>query len=260
MIETTLAFGFGLLIGSFLNVCIYRLPRDLSVVRPRSYCPSCERTISWYDNVPLLSFAFLAGKCRCCRQRIPLRYPAVELLTGLVFAGAVWKYGVTPEAVKYAIMAAILVELVFSDLDSRILPDEFTKGGIVLGVLLALWVPMDPGLAHIWLSPDWDPRLASVVESLLGAAVTSGALWSVGWLYSKVRHRDGLGFGDVKMIAMMGAFLGLQRTLLVLVLGSVLGSVVGLGFILIARKDASTYELPYGTFLGAAALVYIFIS
>jgi leader peptidase (prepilin peptidase)/N-methyltransferase len=260
MIEMVVAFLFGLLIGSFLNVCVYRMPRDLSVVRPRSYCPECEKTIAWYDNIPVLSYLLLAGKCRHCGARISVRYPLLELLTGLAFVGVVWRFGVSGAAIKFAILSAILLELLFSDLDSRILPDEFTIGGIILGLSLAIWVPMDQGLAYIWLYRAADPRLISLAEAALGAAVASGALWLVGWLYQKVRDREGLGFGDVKMIAMMGAFFGLQRTLLVLVLGSVVGTVIGLGFILLARKDAATYELPYGTFLAAAALGYIFFS
>jgi len=258
VIELAVAFVFGLLIGSFLNVCVYRLPRDLSVVTPRSYCPECERTIAWYDNIPLVSYLVLAAKCRHCGARIPVRYPLLELATGLVFAGAVWRFGVSATAVKFAILSAILLELVFSDLDTRILPDEFTIGGTVLGLSLAYWVPMDRGLVYIWLYRGWDPRVVSVLEALLGAAVASGALWLVGWLYQKLRDREGLGFGDVKMIAMLGAYFGLQRTLLVLVLGSILGSVAGLAFILIARKDAASYELPYGTFLGIAALGFIY--
>jgi leader peptidase (prepilin peptidase)/N-methyltransferase len=201
----------------------------------------------------------LSGKCRHCATRIPIQYPVLELLTGLAFAGVVWRFGVSGTAIKFAILAAILLELLFSDLLTRILPDEFTIGGAVLGLSLAYWVPMDRGLASIWLYRTLDMRLISLVEALLGAFVASGALWFVGWLYEKIRHREGLGFGDVKMIAMLGAFFGIQRTLLVLVFGSIIGTVIGLGFILIARKDAATYELPYGTFLAAAALGYIFL-
>lgn len=256
--ETILAFLAGLLIGSFLNVCIFRLPQDLSIVRPRSYCPNCERTVCWYDNIPLLSYALLGARCRHCRWRIPWRYPAVELLTGALFAGAVLRFGLTPEALKWSIFAAIIVELTFSDADSRILPDEFTLGGAVAGVLLAIWIPMPQGIVAAVLLPVLGRASLSVAEALLGAAFASGALWLVGWLYQKIRHREGLGFGDVKMIALMGAFLGLHQTLVVLIIGSVMGSVVGLGYILVARKDASSYELPYGTFLGIASLLYVF--
>jgi leader peptidase (prepilin peptidase)/N-methyltransferase len=255
--EMALVFVIGLLVGSFLNVCIYRLPRDLSVVRPRSFCPECEHTVVWFDNIPLLSYVVLRGRCRRCGWHIPWRYPAVELLTGALFAVALWKFGWTPAAVTAAIFAAVMVELTFSDLESRILPDEFTVGGIVVGILIAIWAPMEEGFAHALLFPR-QGALVSVVEALVGAAFASGALWLVGWLYQKVRHREGLGFGDVKMIALMGAFLGLHQTLLVLIIGSVLGSIVGLAYIMLARKDAGSYELPYGTFLGIAALAYVF--
>ena len=140
--EGVLAFLAGLLIGSFLNVCMFRLPRDLSVVRPRSFCPSCEKQISWYDNMPVLSFLLLRGRCRNCGEPIPVRYPLVELATALVFAWAVTLMGVTMEALKYSIFGAILITLVASDIEERILPDEFTLGGAVIGLVLAWIVPL----------------------------------------------------------------------------------------------------------------------
>ena len=257
MLEALMAGLFGLLIGSFLNVCIYRMPRDLSVVRPRSLCPECETPIAWYDNVPLVSYAVLCGRCRHCGTRISIRYPLVELITGVMFFAAVWMNGPTLQALKLCVFAALLIELVVSDLESRILPDEFTKGGILAGIMFAAVLPMDAGLASVLL-PEYGWRAVSIVESVIGAAVTSLALWSVGWLYQKIRGREGLGFGDVKMMALVGAFLGLQRSIVTLMLGSIVGSVLGLLFIALARKDASTYELPYGTFLGAAALFYAY--
>ena len=260
MLETVLALLFGLLIGSFLNVCIYRLPRDLSVVRPRSYCPLCEHPIAWYDNIPLLSYVLLRWRCRHCGGKIPVRYPAVELLTGVLFAAAVWLHGTGLPAVKLCIFSALLVELMFSDIEERILPDEFTLGGALAGLLLAFFVPMDQGLVYVLMSPGPNPVIVSIAESAAGALLTSGAMWLVGWLYQKIRHREGLGFGDIKMMALIGAFLGLHQTLFVLILGSIAGSVIGLFFIYIARKDASTYELPYGTFLGAAAVFYAFFT
>lgn len=257
MLAAILAGLFGLLIGSFLNVCIYRMPRDLSVVRPRSYCPACSRQIAWYDNAPLISFLLLRGRCRHCGGAISFRYPLVELLTGSLFFAAVWLNGPTAEALKLCLFAAVMVELVVSDLESRILPDEFTIGGILTGALLAAVTPMPAGLASVFL-PFRHWRVVSLAESAAGAVIASAALWSVGWLYQKIRHREGLGFGDVKMIAVIGAFLGLHRTMLVLMLGSIAGSIVGLLFIYLARKDASTYELPYGSFLGAAAVIYAY--
>ncbi len=254
MTEAVLAGLFGLLIGSFLNVCIYRLPRDLSVVRPRSYCPECEHPIPWYDNIPLVSFLLLGGRCRHCHRRIPFRYPLVELLTGGAFFAAVILHGSTLFAFKLCLFAAILVELIFSDIEERILPDEFTLGGMFAGFILAAVVPMDHGLVYILLTPALGPVAVSVAESVAGAAFTGGALWAVGWLYQKIRHKEGLGLGDVKMVGMIGAFLGLHQTLLTLMVGSLAGSIIGLLYIYGMRKDPATYELPYGSFLGAAAL------
>src|SRR5581483_5768374 len=137
MIEAILAMVFGLLIGSFLNVCIYRWPRDLSVVRPRSHCVGCEKTIAWYDNIPVVSFVVLGGRCRYCGGGISFRYPVVELTVGLLWFYWVYTYGLTAVAAKMAILTAILVALVFSDLEERILPDEFTLGGLVIGLVFA---------------------------------------------------------------------------------------------------------------------------
>ncbi len=258
MIAAVLAGILGLLIGSFLNVCIHRLPRDLSVIRPRSHCPECERPIAWYDNVPVVSYVLLGGKCRHCGWGIPWRYPLVELATGALFFAAVRLHGPEPLAWKLCLLAALLVELSVSDLETRILPDEFTLGGTVLGVALAFWVPMPAGLVSVMAAGAVGQAAASAAEAAAGAAFTGGALWLVGWLYQKVRKREGLGFGDVKLVALIGAFLGLQGTLLALILGSVAGSVIGVVYIWLAKKQAASYELPYGTFLGAGALAVAF--
>ena len=254
MIETALAALAGLLIGSFLNVCIFRLPRDLSVVKPRSFCPECEKPIAWFDNIPLFSYLSLRGRCRQCGERIPVRYPVVEFLTGATFFCAVWMRGPTAAAIKFCVFSAILITLVFSDLEERILPDEFTLGGTVAGVIFAAFVPFNWGIVRALLLRVENPRLVSMAESLFAALFCGGTLWLVGFLYQKLRHREGLGFGDVKMVAMIGAFLGLQGALLTLIVGSLLGALVGLCYIWFTGKDASTYELPFGTFLGAAAL------
>lgn len=261
MIEAALAFLFGLLIGSFLNVCIHRLPRDLSVVRPRSHCPACERQIAWYDNVPLVSYILLRARCRHCGTRIAWRYPAVELLTGALFAAAVWHLGATPAAAKLCLFAALQVGLIFSDLEELILPDEFTLGGLAAGLALALVIPLENSAAGalFWLAGiEAGPRALSLAEAALGAAVPAGFLWFGGWLFEKVRHKEGLGFGDVKLVAMIGAFLGLRGALLTILAGSVLGSVVGLLYIKLTGKDAATYQLPFGTFLGIAAILVAF--
>jgi leader peptidase (prepilin peptidase)/N-methyltransferase len=262
MIEPCLALLFGLLIGSFLNVCIYRWPLDLSVVRPRSHCPECEAPIAWYDNVPLLSFAILRGRCRHCQARIPPRYPLVELLTGGLFFLMVHRYGLTPMAGKMCAFTAMMVVLFFTDLEQRILPDEITVWGTVAGLGFALFVST-PDVAILVLgvaglgSSGWITRLAAAA---LAAGLPSGILWCAGWIYQKVRHREGLGFGDVKMVALLGCYLGLDAGMTVLVLGSLAGAVLGLAYVKATGKDAATYELPFGAFLSASALFVVVFS
>jgi leader peptidase (prepilin peptidase)/N-methyltransferase len=255
MMEIALAVLAGLLIGSFLNVCVFRLPRDLSVMKPaRSFCPFCEETIAWYDNIPVLSYVLLRAKCRRCGAHIPLRYPAVELATGIAFGICVKFFGVSPQALKYALFSAIIITLIASDFEERILPDEFTVGGAVIGLIMAWFVPLRGEFALFVIPYTWGPRWVSVGEALIGAGVSSGSIWFAGWAYEKVRHREGLGFGDVKMIFMIGAFLGLPGALLTLIAASLVGAVGGLLYIFLSKKDASTYELPFGSFLGVAAL------
>lgn len=255
MLEIVLAFLAGLLIGSFLNVCIYRLPQDLSVVRPRSYCPACKKTIAWYDNVPVLSYMALRGRCRYCHQRIPFRYPLVELSTAVAFAVCVAALGPTLEALKFSIFSAILITLIATDFEEHILPDEFTLGGTLLGLIFAVAVPLPVELASLLLPLSLGPRWLSLGEAVIGAAFSSGSIWLVGWLYEKIRGHEGLGPGDVKMIAMIGAFLGLKLTLLTLIAASSFGAVAGGIYIIAKRKDPSTYPLPFGSFIGLAALV-----
>ena len=248
MLEAALAAVFGLLIGSFLNVCIYRWPRDLSVVHPRSRCPHCDALIAWFDNIPLLSFLLLKGKCRSCGGAISRRYPFVELATALLFAWFTYKFGVSIETARGCVFTAMLLTLGVADLETRILPDQFTLGGIAAGLLFAFVEPL-PELAgpgeHGW----------SLLMAVAGAVIPAGALWLGGALFERIRHKEGLGFGDVKMTAMMGAFLGLPGALLALMIGSTLGSLVGVTYLAITKKDAGSYELPLGTFLAIGATV-----
>jgi leader peptidase (prepilin peptidase)/N-methyltransferase len=258
VIPSFLALIFGLLIGSFLNVCIHRWPRNRSVVKPRSHCVRCRRPIAWYDNIPLVSYLVLRGRCRRCGARISLRYPVVELLTALLFFYQVNTLGPTLPALKMCVLCAIAVALIFCDLEKRLLPDELTIGGIVLGLCFAPFVPVPDYTAQMILSlagAQWPAWANSLAESAVGAALPALLLWFGGWLYFKVRHREGLGFGDVKLIAMVGSFLGLRGSLVTLILGSFAGSVIGYSYIKLAGKDPDTFELPFGSFLGAAALV-----
>ncbi|MCC7175726.1 MAG: prepilin peptidase [Bryobacterales bacterium] len=255
MTEAIAGLLAGLLIGSFLNVCIHRLPRDLSVVRPRSYCPACETPIAARDNIPILSYLLLGGRCRHCAARIPPRYPAVELLTAALFAVTAGALGFGLATLKWCLFEALMVGLLFSDLEERILPDEFTLGGAAAGLFLAAWVPVDPGYAHLLLGPFLNGRWLSVAESAAGAVAGGALLWLAGWLYQALRHKEGLGLGDVKMLATIGAFMGLHGALQALVLGSLAGSVLGLAYIKLTKKDYASYQLPLGAFLGAAAIL-----
>ncbi len=250
-----IAFLFGLLIGSFLNVCVFRLVRDLSVVTPRSFCVECEKTIAWYDNIPVVSYLILRGRCRQCQAKISIRYPVVELSTGLAFGLCVAVFGVTLMAVKYAVFSALLIGLIATDFEELILPDEFTLGGTVAGLVFSLFIPMEPGIISFFLPHTLNPRWFSLAESVFAAAFFSGLFWLASWIYEKVRHREGMGFGDVKMIAMIGAFLGISGSELTLLVGGALGVAVGGGYILMARKKAAEYELPYGSFLGIGAFI-----
>jgi leader peptidase (prepilin peptidase) / N-methyltransferase len=261
--DAILALLFGLLIGSFLNVCIYRWPRDLSVVRPRSYCPQCEKPIGWRDNIPLVSYALLRGRCRHCGARIPARYPAVELLTGLLFFYFVHTLGPTLPALKMCVFAAALVAMAFSDLEERILPDELTLGGVAAGLVIAFFVATPDQTAQMlaWFSGvSLSPTVDSVVEAALGAALPSAVLWLGGVIFEKVRHKEGLGLGDVKLIAMMGAFLGLRGALMALFLGSLTGSLLGYAWMKATGKDPATYELPFGAFLAASGIAMAMFS
>jgi leader peptidase (prepilin peptidase)/N-methyltransferase len=224
------------MLGSFMNVCIYRLPRGLSPVKPRSSCPSCGHMITWYENLPVVSYVFLGGRCSACRASISPRYPMIELITGAVFlAGYLW-YGSTPLLIVRLALAWAMICLFVIDLQHKILPNVITIPGIVVGVL-----------ANLVAGPGW-------VASLIGAAVGAGSLFAIAEIYYRVRHEEGLGMGDVKMLGMIGAFLGWKLVLLTLVLSSFLGSIVGVG-VLIARKESLKYALPFGTFLAVGALV-----
>ena len=254
-------FLLGLVIGSFLNVCILRIPADKSIVLPASSCPKCGKAIAPYDNIPVLSWIFLGGKCRNCNTKISAMYPAVELLTGVLFLCCYLVFGLTVDALKWAVFAALLVVLTITDLRERILPDEVNFFGFGAGLLFSLFTEPLDGTA-LWISRRWfdfpPPQMAlSFADAVLGAVAGSGLLWLVAEGYFRIRGREGMGLGDVKMMAAVGAFLGLKRTMLTVLMGSLLGSVIGILLISISKKGRD-YELPFGTFLGAGALLVVF--
>jgi leader peptidase (prepilin peptidase)/N-methyltransferase len=253
-------FGFllGLVVGSFLNACIYRLPLDISLINPsRSFCPNCEKQIDWYDNLPVLSFVWLRGKCRHCAKAISWRYPVVELATGILFALVLSRLGLTWAGAKGCVFLACMVALMFTDLEERILPDEFTLGGVALGLVFAWFVPLRLPVIALFMR-GYSESVTSVAESTLAAALTGGTLWFMGEMYFRIRHREGLGLGDVKLVAMIAAFLDLPGVFFTLIFGSILGVILGLAYIFVKKEDAGSYELPFGTFLCFAGILAYF--
>jgi leader peptidase (prepilin peptidase) / N-methyltransferase len=254
-------FLFGLLIGSFLNVCIVRIPAGKSIVLPASACPKCGAPIKPYDNIPVISYLILGGKCRGCRTNISPMYPLVELLNGALYLVCYLAFGMTIETVKWSIFSSLLLILVFTDLRERILPDVINYTGFAIALVLSLFLPPSDGSAqwianHYFAFPPPMP-IISLADAIFGAAFGSGILWIISEGYFRLRKREGMGLGDVKMMLMAGAFLGLKRTVLTILLGSILGSIIGVAFIAIRRKGTD-YELPFGTFLGAGALIVVF--
>lgn len=244
----------GLLIGSFLNVCIYRVPRDLSVVAPRSFCPECGQPVAWFDNIPLLSYVRLKGRCRDCDKPIGIRYPLVELTTSLFFGSTVALFGWNLNGLKWCLFQAIMTVLFWVDLEERILPDEFTLGGAAVGFLFAFFTKVPGDLGTLLLSGS-SVRTQSLLEALGGAFILTVPLAIAGLIWSRVTKRDALGLGDVKLLPCIGVFLGIEIGIQTLLLGSLLGVLIGGIYIFIMKKKAREYELPLGSFYCAAAAI-----
>jgi len=257
--ELVVCLLFGLVIGSFLNVCIARVPLNESVVHPRSRCPNCRKLIAWYDNFPVLSYMILTGRCRNCKKPISARYPGIELLTCAIGGLLYFKFGLSIEWGVFLIFSSALVTLAFIDLDHRILPDPITLNGIWIGIVVnvALETP-SPLISNLLDRAGYQlgPRWISLLSSLAGAVIGGGLLWLVAEVYFRVRGVEGMGFGDVKMMAMIGAFLGAPLVLLTIMVGSVLGAIVGLLLIQFGGKHRD-YELPFGTFLSLGGILAV---
>lgn len=284
-------FLLGLAFGSFLNVCIYRLPKGLSVVAPRSACPNCKQPIAFYDNIPVVSWFILRGRCRHCHSPISPRYLIVELLTGAVFTLCFWRFGLSLSTLKYCVFSFLVLGLIFTDAETKLLPDKLTLPGMVLGLIFSLFVPVNdlasqflPGMVSLPFSEDVSFHLFSFVDSLLGAAVGASFIYGAGAIYLRWRGTEGMGFGDVKLMAMVGAFLGMKLTVLTIFAGSVAGSLFGLATVLmvwlkrthrfmkrLANVQAARrrgwqsaqmvyryYQMPFGVFLGSMAVFAIF--
>lgn len=247
---------FGLAFGSFLNVCIYRVPRAESVVAPGSHCPGCGHPIRWYDNLPLVSYLLLRGRCRDCQARISLLYPLVEALTAAVFVADFALYGLSPLFLKNAVFAMLVIVLIFTDLNLRRLPHAVTLTGMAIGLILSGLIPVDSRPLG-WILQQWEifppQALLSVTGAVAGALAGGGLFYGVGEAFYRLRHKEGLGFGDVMLMLMVGTFLGPALTLLTILLGSLLGTLVAIPFA-IASPRFRGYHWPYGTFLGIAAI------
>jgi leader peptidase (prepilin peptidase) / N-methyltransferase len=284
-------FALGLAFGSFLNVCVYRLPRQISVVSPRSACPNCHLPIAFYDNIPVLSWILLRGRCRHCKVSITPRYMIVELLTGVLFLACYWHFGLTLSTLKYCAFAFLLLGLIFTDAETKLLPDKLTLPGLALGLIFSLLVPVNdlasqflPGIVNLPISNDLLLRLLSLADALLGAAVGASFIYGVGAIYLRWRGMEGMGFGDVKLMAMVGAFLGVKLTVFTIFTASLAGSLFGLSTVLVVwlkrrrrflkrLRDAHAasrrgwqsaqmvyrfYQMPFGVFLGSMAIFALF--
>ncbi len=243
-----MALALGAATGSFLNVAIYRLPRGESVVAPRSHCTTCERVIPWYDNIPVLSWILLRGRCRGCGEPFSIRYPIVEALTGVILLGLSLQFGWGIGLAFAFYFACSLLVATYVDLDHRIIPDRVTLPGIVVALALAL--------VSAWLAPP-DVRWVPVQNWAVGTLVGGGILWLVAWGYALATGREGMGGGDIKLLAMIGAFLGWQGVLLTLLLASFIGSVIGVG-VMVARGGDTKLAIPFGPFLAMGAMVSLF--
>ncbi|OPX38304.1 MAG: prepilin peptidase [Desulfobacteraceae bacterium 4484_190.1] len=234
------SFLFGMIIGSFMNVCIYRIPLKKSIISPPSSCTNCGNKIRFYDNIPLISYLLLSGKCRYCGQRIALIYPAVEILTGLLSFLLFIRYGPSYQYLFFFLFIATLVTISFIDIHHTIIPDVLSISGIVAG-----WaVSIIPG--HI-----------SLVNSLIGTIAGGGSLFLVAFIYERITGRPGMGGGDLKLLAMIGAWMGWRPLPLIVLISSLTGTIVGIAFLLIAGKNFRT-RIPFGPFLSLGAILYFF--
>jgi len=240
MLLNIFAFIFGAAVGSFLNVCIFRLPENHSIVRPLSQCPHCHHPIRFYDNIPLVSFLLLKAKCRDCGGKIALRYPLVELITALLALFLFLKFGLTLNFLIYFVFTAVLIIITFIDLDYQIIPDVLTLPGIPVFFLLAIFVIKLP----------WP-------EAVIGILAGGGVLFAIAFVYELLTKREGMGGGDIKLLGMIGGFLGWKSLIFVLLVSSFLGAIVGIAAMVIKKQDMK-YAVPFGPFLSAAAVGYIF--
>ncbi len=235
-----IVFVYGTIFGSFLNVCIHRLPREESIAWPASHCPHCQASIAWYHNLPLISYLWLRGRCRHCQNPIAWRYPFIELVNGLGYLGIVWWFGWSWETAVYFLLFSALLAISAIDISHFIIPDVITLPGIAIGIILSATI-LPVGL--------WN--------SLLGVLVGGGLLWIMAVASPLLFGKEGMGGGDIKLLAMIGAFLGWKPTLLTVLVGAFIGSIVGIGLIASKVMQREQY-LPFGPFLALGAIVALF--
>lgn len=258
-----LAGVFGAIIGSFLNVVIHRVPLEQSIVFPNSRCPSCGAVIAFYDNIPVISWMLLGAKCRGCKQPISFRYPAVELLTAALFVVVAWHDGPGVVLLFDLVFVSALIALMFIDAAHQILPDVITLPGIAFALVARITIPLVTGLPHFDDLPSlmngsfsglpiW---LTSVLGAVIGALIGGGSLWLMGWTWEKLRKVEAMGLGDVKMMFMVGGYLGWRLTILTLFMGVLSGSVIGILLMVVERQFDSKKLLPFGVFLGIGTIV-----
>ncbi len=254
-------FLFGLIIGSFLNVCIVRLPRGRSIVSPPSQCPRCKTKIKFYDNIPLISFLLLRGRCRSCGLPISWRYPLVELMNGLFYLWIIHDFWFTGEAVLLMAFCSSLIVITFIDLDFLIIPDVITFPGMLIGVLAGpffLSSLSEPLPFHLgYILPHAGPRLVGLLNSVIGMLCGALPLYTIGRLWEKLRHEEGMGGGDVKLMGMVGSFLGWKDAFLTIFLGAIVGSIAGLTLMTLKRHKRGQV-IPFGPFLALGAVVTAF--
>ena len=261
-----ISFIFGTFLGSFLNVCIYRVPNGISIIHPRSHCISCKTPLRFYNNIPVISFLLLRGRCKNCRAKISPRYLIVEILSGIICVLSVWKFGITLQTFFYVIFLFCLVVVTFIDIEHMIIPNAITIPGIFIGIVYGV-MRTDWGNLTIFLTDSNSHlyKVASIIgsqpvfDSIFGAILGGGLLYLIALLYLIIRKKEGMGMGDVKLLAMIGAFLGWKSIIYVTLISSVLGTIVGLAIIFYKRGDIK-YALPFGPFLSLAAALYLFVS
>jgi leader peptidase (prepilin peptidase)/N-methyltransferase len=256
-----LLFLYGLIIGSFLNVCIARLPEDQSVVHPPSRCPRCGARIAWYDNIPVLSFLLLRARCRRCGKPISWRYPAVELLNGLLVLWTYSEFGLTGESLLVILLLSSFLVITFIDLDHQIIPDVITLPGMVIGLVAAplfMTALAGPPPFHLdSLLPLSGAYSGALANSVVGLLFGGGPLFLIGWTWQKLRNVEAMGGGDVKLMAMVGSFIGWKGALLTIFIGALTGSVVGVTLIAL-KKHESDKVIPFGPFLVVGATIALF--